>query len=185
VIWSHTNVVYQAQHHGTGGNLPAQSVTTDQRSRTSGGRARPICVYCDKEFRRVQELKRHLKDIHMPRRGCPFCPFMWTRPGQIKAHLIADHAEQFTAEVLEGIKALCGRRVIEFVDAYDHVRDVEATSPLAIPLPVFRWSSVPVSPGTTPTPFRNATTPVPQYLATTSIQHSARGNVLWDVVGSS
>jgi hypothetical protein len=68
-----------------------------------------------------------MKDIHTPRRQCPFCKFMWTRPAKIKAHLVTDHAEIFTAEMLERIKALRGRRVIEFVDGYDYVPDVEAT----------------------------------------------------------
>jgi len=63
----------------------------------------------------------------MPRRRCPFCHFMWARPHKIQTHLITDHAEIFTAEMLEGIRALRGRRVIEFVDGYDYVPDVETT----------------------------------------------------------
>jgi len=59
---------------------------------------------------------------------CPFCPFTWTRLCKIKARLISDHLEIFTAEMLQRIKTLYGRRVIEFVDAYDyHIPDVEAT----------------------------------------------------------
>ena len=132
--------------------MTAQRVIEDRRSRTTGDREQPICVYCNKEFGRSQELKRHVKDVHMPRRRCPFCPFVWARPGKIKAHLVADHAERFTAEILEGIKALCGRRVIEFVDAYDHIPDVDATLPLAIPLPVSKCFRVPVAPRTLNTP---------------------------------
>lgn len=84
-------------------------------------RARPVCGTCGGDFGRDQELKRHVKDIHMPRRRCPFCNVTWTRPAIIKAHLIDDHAEQFTEEELIGIKALCGRRVTEFLDAYDYI----------------------------------------------------------------
>ena len=90
-----------------------------------GLRARPICEYCEEDFGRVQELTRHVKDVHMPRRRCPFCDITWTRPAKIKAHLIADHAEKFTAEVLKGFKALCGRRVTEFLDAYDYIPEVD------------------------------------------------------------
>jgi len=33
---------------------------------------------------------------------------------------MAEHAERFTAEMLQVFKALRGRRLIAFVDAYDH-----------------------------------------------------------------
>lgn len=55
----------------------------------------------------------------MPRRQCLFCHFMWTRPHKIQTHLVTDHAEIFAAEMLEEIKALRGRRVIEFVDGVE------------------------------------------------------------------
>ena len=100
--------------------------TDDQGSRAMGLRARPVCEYCEEDFGRVQELKRHVKDIHMPRRRCPFCDITWSRPAKIKAHLIADHAEKFTAEVLKGIKALCGQRVTEFLDAYHYIPEVDS-----------------------------------------------------------
>jgi hypothetical protein len=61
----------------------------------------------------------------MPPRQCPFCNFRWTRPDGIKAHLVVRHAKKFTAEMLAEIKALRGRRFIEFVDAYDHGLDLE------------------------------------------------------------
>jgi len=103
------------------GPVAIKGATKDQSSRAMGLRARPVCTYCGEDFGRVQELNRHVKDIHMPRRRCPFCDVTWTRPAKIKAHLIADHAEEFTEEVLIGIKALCGRRVTEFLDAYDYI----------------------------------------------------------------
>jgi hypothetical protein len=108
--------------HGTGGHVNFQDATEDQPSSTMGasGKVRPVCVYCKKDFGRAQELKRHVKDKHGPRRRCPFCDFIWIRPSNIKAHLMAEHAEGFTAEMLEVFKALRGRRVIAFVDAYDH-----------------------------------------------------------------
>ena len=96
-----------------------QSTAEDNRNHTVCRGTRPVCAYCARDFGRVQELKRHMDDMHMPRRRCPLCPFAWTRPGKIKAHLIADHAERFAAEMLEGIKALRGRHIVGFVDAWD------------------------------------------------------------------
>jgi hypothetical protein len=89
-----------------------------------GRSARPACVLCNKDFGRVQELKRHQNENHMPRRRCPFCHVPWTRPNVMKAHLMDRHAERFTAEMLEAISALRGRRFLEFLDAYDHGLDL-------------------------------------------------------------
>jgi len=111
--------------YGTGVPFTVQDGTKpeDQRSRNVDGKVRPVCVYCNKSFGRDQELQRHMKDIHTPRRQCPFCEVTWTRPDKIKAHIVADHADKFTAEMLEGIKAFCGRRIVEFMDAYDYGLD--------------------------------------------------------------
>ena len=118
------------QPSGIGGHSTTQSFTEDQRSRnrTTDHGARPICVQCNKDFGRIREFERHLKEVHMPWRRCPFCDFMWARPDRIKAHIVTCHAETFTPEMLEGIKALSGRRVIEFIDAYYYVPTMEATS---------------------------------------------------------
>jgi hypothetical protein len=62
----------------------------------------------------------------MPRQGCIFrCPFKWSesRPEKIKAHIIADHAEKYTAEQLEAIKGFTGRQILEFIGAYPFVND--------------------------------------------------------------
>jgi hypothetical protein len=91
-----------------------------------GGKVRPVCVHCNQDFGRVQELYRHVRDKHMPRRRCPFCGFMWSRPDKIRSHLLANHAERFTAEMPEGVKALCGRDIVEFVNGFDHGLDMEA-----------------------------------------------------------
>jgi hypothetical protein len=93
--------------------------------------AQHVCSYCNKSFAKIQELKRHEMDKHMPPRRCPFCEFMWTRPYKIKAHITAHHAEEFTAEILEGIKASSGRHFIEFLDAYDNAPSVEAVGGMA------------------------------------------------------
>ena len=85
-----------------------------------GGKAQSVCVQCGGVFKRLQELKRHIRDKHMVRRRCPFCTFRWSRPNNIKVHIISEHAETFTAELLEAIKGLRGRDVIAFVDGYGH-----------------------------------------------------------------
>jgi hypothetical protein len=119
---SATDLHYYKKPHGTRGR---SNSTTDQRKRTRGRRARPVCVHCNKDFGRIQELKRHLIEKHAPPRRCPFCDVPWTRPSGMKAHLMARHAEKFTAEMLEAIKALRGRRFIEFIDAYDYCPDLD------------------------------------------------------------
>jgi hypothetical protein len=67
-----------------------------------------------------------MKDKHEPRRQCPFCDFLWTRPDKIKSHLLKKHAEGFEPEILEEVEKLCGRDVVEFVNAYP---TAGATSP--------------------------------------------------------
>jgi Zinc finger, C2H2 type len=113
--------------HVIGGQL---GFTADQGKRIAGRGARPICGYCNKDFGRVQELNRHLNEQHMPPCRCPFCDFTWTRPNGMKAHLMVRHAEKFTAEMLEAIEALRGRRFIEFIDAYDHLLDLDPEATL-------------------------------------------------------
>lgn len=92
------------------------------------GEARPHCAQCNKVFGRVQELKRHMRDKHMDRGRCPFRLFNWTRPDKIKAHIVTHHAERFTAEILEGVKGLCGQNVIKLVDAYDYASELPMAS---------------------------------------------------------
>jgi hypothetical protein len=111
--------------YGTGGHFTFQdAIPEGQRSHNVDGKVRPVCIYCNTSFGRDQELRRHINDIHTPRRRCPFCQFMWARPDKIKAHIVADHADKFTADMLEGIKTFCGRRIVEFMDAYDHGLDM-------------------------------------------------------------
>ncbi len=40
---------------------------------------------------------------------------------------MADHAGKFAPETLENFKALCGQRVVEFLDTRNYPLDVEAT----------------------------------------------------------
>jgi hypothetical protein len=88
------------------------------------GNVQSVCLLCPSVFKRIQELKRHIRDKHMDRRRCPFCTFRWTRPNNIKVHIISKHAERFTAELLEAIRDLRGRQVIAFVDGYDNEPDL-------------------------------------------------------------
>jgi len=127
MISVYPNVICQAQPHDTGEQLITQSAPMARRNYAMGRRPRPVCASCNKDFGRVQELKRHLKDVHMPRCRCPFCNYTWTRPNKIKAHLMADHIDKFTAEMLDGIKDLYGQRIIEFVNAYHSGPHIEVT----------------------------------------------------------
>jgi hypothetical protein len=116
---------HSAQPHRTKGRSTIQNVI-GRRDRTIGSKPRPICACCNKGFGRAQELERHVRDKHMPRRQCPFCDFSWTRPEKIKAHIVGYHAAKFTADLLQAIKTLCGRQITEFVDAYTYIPYVEA-----------------------------------------------------------
>ena len=79
-----------------------------------GGKLQSVCLHCGRVFKRIQELKRHMVDKRMVRRRCPFCMFRWSRPNNIKVHIISEHAEIFTAEILEASKGLRGRDVFFF-----------------------------------------------------------------------
>ena len=107
-------------------------------------RRRPTCTDCKREFARVQEFKRHLKDKHEPRRQCPFCNLRWTRPNVIKVHLLAKHRRNFTAELLVTIQALRGQGVVAFLDGYDRGSNVEVgfhfLLPWALPILMYRHS---------------------------------------------
>ena len=117
--------VSQVRLHGTeiGGHATIQR--TDPGWQDSGSRnvncrkVRVVCTNCDRSFGRAQELARHRKDKHERPRNCLFCGFKWTRPSNIKAHLFAKHSENFTAEYLVMIRALRGRMMVAFLDAFN------------------------------------------------------------------
>jgi hypothetical protein len=92
---------------------------TIQDTRKVNRKAQSVCTDCNKGFGRAQELARHRKDVHEQRRHCLFCDFKWTRPSNIKAHLLTEHGEKFTAELLVMIQALRGRLIVAFLDAYN------------------------------------------------------------------
>jgi hypothetical protein len=76
-------------------------------------------------FKRIQEFKRHRKDVHEPPRKCPFCDFLWTRPGKIKHHIKSSHGDIFTAELLGKFDSLNGKKIVEFLNRYyDYVLEV-------------------------------------------------------------
>ena len=119
----------QNQPHGTDGQLTIQSTVVNQGYRTTGPKKRPSsCPYCPtgKDFGRFQELKRHVRDLHVPPSSCPFCDFTWTRPDKIKDHIISNHGDTFTAEFLIKFRAFSGRQVTEFLGADDYGPHVEA-----------------------------------------------------------
>ncbi|KAH9036275.1 hypothetical protein EDB84DRAFT_1437696 [Lactarius hengduanensis] len=75
------------------------------------------------ELGRPQDLRRHIIDKHMPRRQCPFCSHEWSRPDRIKAHLTEAHRDVLSAEVLQGICALRGQAVVNFLETYEPLHD--------------------------------------------------------------
>ncbi len=78
------------------------------------------CTVCDRTFKRAQELRRHLKEKHEPWRRCPFCKFEWTRPDKIKLHITTYHRDRFATEVMADFRALYGKKVVAFLDGFDH-----------------------------------------------------------------
>jgi hypothetical protein len=112
----------QTQTHGTGRdpNIQGATATENQKKPTIGRRRQSVCVHCGKEFRRVQERNRHVREKHERQRQCPFCDFMWARPDIIKAHIMANHAKSITAEMRDQLVALRGRKATRFLDEYSH-----------------------------------------------------------------
>jgi hypothetical protein len=106
-------VAPQARPFGAGEHV------TIQDTRKMNRKTQNICTNCNKGFGRAQELARHRKDVHEQRRHCLFCGFKWTRPSNIKAHLLTKHSEKFTADLLVMIQALRGRLIVAFLDAYN------------------------------------------------------------------
>jgi hypothetical protein len=126
--------VSQTQRRGTAEHETAQNTRGRRKHTATRGGVQRTCVDCNKHFPRFQEFKRHLKDVHQPRRQCPFCDFLWARPDKIKAHVLAEHQDRLSPEILADIKPLCGRQIVMFVDAfitdpYDQGLGVEATFP--------------------------------------------------------
>jgi hypothetical protein len=106
-----TNVP-QARPHEAGGHVTTHaSQDRDGGSRNMNHRAArawAVCTDCNRRFGLAQELarRRHRRDVHEQPRYCPFCDFKWTRPNNIKTHLLTRHRGKVTAELLVTIRAL-------------------------------------------------------------------------------
>ena len=129
LIREHTDVS-QTQPRGTGEHGTTQNTRPRRRKRT----VQYVCVEHNTLCSRLQEFKRHLREVHQPRRQCPFCDFMWVRPDKIKTHLVAKHQDRLSPEMLADIKPLKGLQMAAFVDGfvtdpYDQGLGVEATFP--------------------------------------------------------
>ncbi|KAI9456666.1 hypothetical protein BJY52DRAFT_1224140 [Lactarius psammicola] len=74
------------------------------------------CLFegCKATFGRLQEHKRHLIDVHTPRRRCPFCLYEWSRPDKIKNHLMTKHQDK--PQVLNEIHSKRGQHLVAFLD---------------------------------------------------------------------
>jgi len=74
------------------------------------------CNDCGKQYRRVQELRRHTRDKHEQQRRCPFCHITWSRPVKIRAHLMTEHGELLIDEAKQELLGLRGwRKTIRFL----------------------------------------------------------------------
>ncbi|KAI9451981.1 hypothetical protein BJY52DRAFT_957783 [Lactarius psammicola] len=89
----------------------------------SGGEQRS-CERCGKISKRIQELTRHVREVHDPPRQCPLCPFRWKRAYKIREHLVKVHHKEFKP-VVEWIRILQGQDVIEFVETFEFLRNFE------------------------------------------------------------
>jgi len=108
--------------------MGAREHPTIRDARNHGNRSvRPKVKHtcCRTEFGRIQEFKRHRRDVHEPPRQCPFCPLQWTRPDKIKHHVRSCHRDKFTAKLLGDFEALRGKEIVEFLNEYhDYGLDV-------------------------------------------------------------
>ncbi|KAH9054836.1 hypothetical protein EDB87DRAFT_1416616 [Lactarius vividus] len=83
------------------------------------------CGPCKITFKRLQDIMRHVRDIHDPPRQCPLCHHKWTRTYKIKAHLLKAHSHELCPAVTAGIHALRGHDVVKFIDTYELLRSFE------------------------------------------------------------
>lgn len=93
----------------------------------------------------------------MPPPQCPFCRFMSNRPGKPKDHLMADHVEIFSPEILEAIKPLQGQSFVKFLG-----ESVDSTTLRRHRNPSFKFPWSP-SCSTVPVRFRHARNPPPPF----------------------
>ncbi|KAH9003536.1 hypothetical protein EDB86DRAFT_2826659 [Lactarius hatsudake] len=83
------------------------------------------CGPCKITFKRLQDITRHVRDIHDPPRQCPLCHYQWTRAYKIKAHLLKAHSDELCPAVTAGIHALRGHDVVKFIETYELLRSFE------------------------------------------------------------
>ena len=120
VIRAYANVFY-SQPLGAREHTNIRDLRGHGNNRRHGVRSKAKfpCVLCTKKFGRIQELKRHQKEVHgPPPRQCPFCTFRWNRPGKIKQHITSYHRDIFTAKLLGDFNALRGKGIVAFLSGY-------------------------------------------------------------------
>ncbi|KAH9041201.1 hypothetical protein EDB84DRAFT_1674989 [Lactarius hengduanensis] len=83
------------------------------------------CGPCKMTFKRLQDIMRHVRDIHDPPRQCPLCHYQWTRAYKIKAHLLKAHSDELCPAVTAGIHDLRGHDMVKFIDTYELLRSFE------------------------------------------------------------
>ncbi|KAH9989407.1 hypothetical protein BJV74DRAFT_838449 [Russula compacta] len=95
------------------------------------------CADCGKQYRRVQELRRHTRDKHEEQRSCPFCDYTWSRPERIRGHLITEHGDRLTEEENQEIRRLRGwKNTIHFLTRFETITPPPESSMLSAQAPV-------------------------------------------------
>jgi len=106
-------------------------VHDDRRTDPEPRPTAPACGPCKRSFKRNQEYKRHMRDVHTDslrdqKPDCPFCTFKWTRPDKIKDHIITAHKECLAPDILLEIAALRGKRLTQYLDRLSQGTNREA-----------------------------------------------------------
>ncbi|KAH9961035.1 hypothetical protein BC827DRAFT_1155484 [Russula dissimulans] len=114
-----------------GGHSVIQSsqVHDDRRTARDPELQPTACEPCSRSFKRKQEYKRHMKDVHIDndqKPQCPLCTFKWTRPDKIKTHIISAHKECLAPDILHEIDALRGRHLTQYLDKLSQDNNREA-----------------------------------------------------------
>jgi hypothetical protein len=127
---AHSNDMSQTLLHGT---TQGSILNASPGNFTTTSNDRPRCAICGEDFGRIQELERHIRDVHTPKHQCPFCTVEWSRPYKIMAHLMEKHRDSFSAETWKEISALQGQKLINFLTLFTFYRGGLAPSASLVP----------------------------------------------------
>jgi hypothetical protein len=78
----HLDQISHTVEHAASQQIPRMETARSSSHYRRDSQERHYCAYCDRKYRRAQELRRHIKDKHQQPEKCSFCNFKWTRPEQ-------------------------------------------------------------------------------------------------------